>query len=574
VNKHVRVTKTSDPAPPWRGAIALPDAHRTHSSGHARRTRRTQEAHLLKGLDCIAGGLVLIEHDWRIDYLNAAAVAALAPTGTARADMLGKTLWQACPDLCGGALEAGLRAAMAGQEAPRLAWQGRCGGAPGFALQAAPTGDGLVLALHAIDPPAVGGVLAIEHARMVEQARHAASERKALLESERAARLEAERASQLKDEFLATLSHELRTPLSAILGWAQVLRRGGRDAQDLQRGLQTIERNARVQAQLIEDLLDVSRITSGKLLLEIEPVAPNALVEAAIETVRPAADAKGIAIERHFDQAPALVAGDPARLQQALWNLLSNAIKFTPQGGTVRVLTAGADGHVEITVADTGVGIKPEFMAHVFERFRQADASTTRRHGGLGLGLAIVKYLVEQHGGTVGAASGGEGQGASFTLRLPAASAQALAPYFERQGGAGATAGRRGRDLSGVKVLVVDDEPDARELVKRILSDCRASVAAVGSAHEALRALADERPDLLVSDLGMADIDGFALLAQVRALDAAAGATLPAIALTAFARPDDRVRALEAGFHAHIAKPVEPSELIAAVAAVLGAQAH
>ena len=420
----------------------------------------------------------------------------------------------------------------------------------------------------------VGGIaaqaaVAIDNTRLYEAAQRAAEERKVLLESERSARAEAERTSQMKDEFLATLSHELRTPLSAILGWAQVLRRGSRDQADLQRGLQTIERNARAQAQLIEDLLDMSRITSGKVLLDMQMVAPALFIDAAIETVRPGADAKNIRLEKHYDPAVGLIAGDPGRLQQVIWNLLSNAIKFTPRDGRIDIRLAPVDGHVEITVQDTGVGIKPEFMAHVFERFRQGDASTTRKHGGLGLGLSIVKHLIEQHGGTVRVDSEGEDRGASFTIGLPAANRPALAARSDRapySPPAPVTPEILLRDLSGLKVLVVDDEPDARDLIKRILSDCHAQVTTAASAADAMAAFRHERPDVLVSDLGMPDVDGFELLGMVQNLGKQGGFDVPAVALTAFARSEDRLRALEAGFRSHISKPVEPSELIATVA--------
>jgi PAS domain S-box-containing protein len=426
---------------------------------------------------------------------------------------------------------------------------------------------------------AAQAAVAIDNARLYEGAHQAAEERKVLLESEREARTEAERTSQMKDEFLATLSHELRTPLSAILGWAQVLRRGSRDQADLQRGLQTIERNARAQAQLIEDLLDMSRITSGKVLLDMQTLAPSTFVDAAVETVRPAADAKNIRLERHYDSSPGLVAGDPARLQQVIWNLLSNAIKFTPRDGQVAVGVAHREGHVEITVRDNGIGIRPEFITHVFERFRQADASTTRRHGGLGLGLSIVKHMIEQHGGTVRADSAGEGRGALFTIALPVATAQApagrraAARAMVRRSGAAPAPGTPElalRDLSGVSVLVVDDDRDARELIARILTDCQATVALAANAHEALELFQAEPPDLLISDLGMPDMDGFELVSRVRALGRERGGRVPAIALTAFARSEDRLRALEAGFSAHISKPVEPGELIAAVAGIVG----
>ncbi|MDB5948462.1 MAG: two-component hybrid sensor and regulator [Massilia sp.] len=424
----------------------------------------------------------------------------------------------------------------------------------------------------------VGGIaaqaaVAIDNTRLYEAAQRAAEERKELLESERVARAEAERTSQMKDEFLATLSHELRTPLSAILGWAQVLRRGMRDAADLARGLQTIERNARAQAQLIEDLLDMSRITSGKVLLDVQTLSPTVFIDAAIETLRPAAEAKSIRLEKHYDAGAGMISGDPARLQQVVWNLLSNAIKFTPREGLVEVTLRPADGNVEIAVRDSGAGIGPEFITHVFERFRQGDASTTRQHGGLGLGLSIVKHLIEQHGGTVRVDSEGQGRGACFTVELPAANQQLMA-----------RAGRARycppspltpdivlRDLSQVTVLVVDDEPDARDLIKRILSDCNAVVTVADSARAALEAFRAAPPDVLVSDLGMPDMDGFGLLAEVRKLGAAGGGNVPAVALTAFARSEDRLRALEAGFAAHISKPVEPSQLIATVANMVAA---
>jgi PAS domain S-box-containing protein len=420
----------------------------------------------------------------------------------------------------------------------------------------------------------VGGIaaqaaVAIDNTRLYEAAQHAAEERKVLLESERSARAEAERTSQMKDEFLATLSHELRTPLSAILGWAQVLRRGSRDQADLQRGLQTIERNARAQAQLIEDLLDMSRITSGKVLLDMQTISPTVFIDAAIETVRPAADAKNIRLEKAVAPGVGMIAGDPARLQQVIWNLLSNAIKFTARDGMVRIGLRAVEGHVEIAVHDTGVGIKPEFMAHVFERFRQGDASTTRKHGGLGLGLSIVKHLIEQHGGTVRADSAGEERGATFTIELPAANRQSQAARAGRLPAAPVAPLAPEillRDLSHLNVLVVDDEADARDLIRRILSDCNATVRTAASAAEALAEFRAGPPDVLVSDLGMPDVDGFELLARVRALGRAGGGEVPAVALTAFARSEDRLRALEAGFMAHIAKPVEPSELIATVA--------
>jgi PAS domain S-box-containing protein len=421
----------------------------------------------------------------------------------------------------------------------------------------------------------IGGIaaqaaIAIDNARLYEASQQAAQERKVLLDSERQARAEAERTSQMKDEFLATLSHELRTPLTAILGWAQVLRRGSRDQADLHRGLQTIERNARAQAQLIEDLLDMSSIASGKVQLEMLSLSPAAIAAAAIETVRPAAEAKHIHLHTDFEAAAGMVAGDANRLQQIIWNLLTNAIKFTPHGGAVTVGVRREGDQIAIFVRDTGIGIAPDFIHHVFERFRQADATTTRKHGGLGLGLSIVKHLVEQHGGTVNAESAGEGLGACFTVRLPRRAGKNEPPPHAAGNGAVANA----HDLSGLQVLVVDDEDDARELIKRILNDCNADVLTAATATEALTLLKHARPDLMVSDLGMPEVDGYGLLDRIRALGPAHGGNLPAIALTAFARSEDRVRALSSGFLAHISKPVEPSELISKVAAMGAAHRH
>ncbi|AQR70206.1 two-component hybrid sensor and regulator [Janthinobacterium sp. LM6] len=411
---------------------------------------------------------------------------------------------------------------------------------------------------------AAQAAVALDNTRLYAAATRAAEERKVLLDSEREARAEAERTNQLKDDFLATLSHELRTPLSAILGWAQVLRRGTRDQADLHRGLQSIERNARAQAQLIEDLLDMSRITSDKVLLDLQTLAPASIIASAIETLRPAADAKHIAIHCNIASDAGTITGDPSRIQQVIWNLLSNALKFTPQGGRVDIGVRREASRLSITVADNGVGIKKDFLPHVFDRFRQADASTTRRHGGLGLGLAIVKHLVEQHGGTVTVSSAGDMQGASFTVRLPLGT-----PAAARQAG---SAPPSSHDLRGIKVLLVDDDADARELTERILRDNNAEVHGAGGVAQALQLLEQVRPDVLVSDIGMPEADGFDLLAQVRAHAAPDVARLPALALTAFAQPQDRQRALDSGFQAWVSKPLDPAELVAAVAQLAAAR--
>jgi signal transduction histidine kinase/CheY-like chemotaxis protein len=420
---------------------------------------------------------------------------------------------------------------------------------------------------------AAQAAVAIDNARLYEAAQKSGEERRALLESERVARAEAERASAMKDEFLATLSHELRTPLSAILGWAQVLRLRSMTEAELKTGLETIERNARVQAQLIEDLLDMSRITSGKLRLDMQTIEPITFVEAAVNTVRPVAEAKGVRLDSVLSSNAGPVSGDAARLQQVVWNLLSNAIKFTPTGGTVQVVLRRIDSQVAISVSDTGIGIKPEFLPHVFDRFRQADASTTRMFGGLGLGLSIVKRLVELQGGSVQASSAGEHRGAIFVVRLPVVA-------VHRQGRGIGTLDRKAAeansfdfehaDLTGLRVLVVDDEPDTRNLLARVLSECNATVVAAGGAHEALGIFEKQAPDVVVSDIGMPDVDGYELLKRIRAFGPARGGRVPAIALTAFARSEDRTRALRAGFLVHISKPVEPSELVATVATVTG----
>jgi PAS domain S-box-containing protein len=385
------------------------------------------------------------------------------------------------------------------------------------------------------------------------------------------ARSEAEAANRMKDQFLAMLSHELRTPLGAILGWARILRGGGAAAV-LDEGLEVIERNARVQVRLIEDLLDISRIISGKLRLEVQPVDLADVITEALAAVTPAAEAKGLRVVRDFVRHGGTVAGDPARLQQVVGNLLSNAVKFTPRSGTIRVVLERVNAHAEISVSDTGEGIEPEFLPFVFDRFRQADSSPRREHGGLGLGLSIVRQLVELHGGSVRAKSQGAGRGATFTVALPVIAARAIAgPAAPLEPGETPEADWQlpERALEGIRVLVVDDESDARDLLGRILGQCGAQVRVAAAAAEALDALEDHAPHVLVSDIGMPRQDGYDLIRRVRAR----GKTVkevPAVALTAFARPEDRRRALLAGYQVHVAKPVDPHELIAVVASLAG----
>ncbi len=384
-------------------------------------------------------------------------------------------------------------------------------------------------------------------------------------------RRQAEDANRMKDEFLATLSHELRTPLNAMLGWAQVLRLGKLDSVATARALETIERNARSQAQLIADLLDVSRIITGKLRLDLQPVELPRIIESTLDGVRPGADAKGIRLDVSLDRLTSPVLGDADRLQQVVLNLLSNAIKFTPQGGLVMIRLQQSGGSAEIRVVDTGAGIRPDFLPYVFDRFRQAESTITRSHGGLGLGLSIVRHLVELHGGSVAVHSEGEGKGATFTVRLPVRQsvtdeAESLDDTLDVRSRVWDSNGL----LAGVRVLVVEDEDDTRELLLTALEQCGAQVTAVASAAEALASFDRLPPDVLVSDLAMPEEDGFSLIRKIRSRTAGQGGEIPAAALTAYARTEDRIRALAAGFQRHLPKPIDPSELIAAVATLAG----
>jgi len=433
--------------------------------------------------------------------------------------------------------------------------------------------------------------------------KQAEEERAQLLEHEQAARAKAEEANRLKDEFLATVSHELRTPLNAMLGWARLLRTRKLNEAVTGRALETIERNAQLQTQLIEDLLDLSRIVRGQLRLNLHPIELVPVIEAAIDAARPAAEAKAIEIAHVLDSSASLALGDPNRLQQVVWNLLSNATKFTPPGGRIEVILQQLDSHAQIRISDTGIGITPGFLPYVFDRFRQSDGTSTRFHNGLGLGLAIVRQLVELHGGTVHAASRGEGQGATFTVKLPLVGVYNLAHPL----GMGVAVAQKGSDdvasdlsmvpsgsmastivsrysppvghptsegtvaaepsiLAGLRVLVVEDEADAREIMTIVLEQCGAEVTAATSVGEALEVLQRLRPNVLVSDIGMVGEDGYTLIRKVRALKPEQGGQIAATALTAYAGEEDRVSALTAGFQVHLAKPVNPGELVATVA--------
>ena len=403
----------------------------------------------------------------------------------------------------------------------------------------------------------------------INELKRSEEEREKILLREQAARSEAEAANGIKDQFLATLSHELRTPLTAIIGWAGLLRSNDFAADLRGQALETVERNARTQAQLIDDLLDVSRIVSGKLLLDVEEVELDKIITSAINVVQPAADAKAIRITYEREPGRNFITGDAARLQQIAWNLLSNAVKFTPEGGSVRIRLERIGGHIKLSIDDTGKGIAADFLPHVFDRFRQADSTTTRNYGGLGLGLAIVRHLVELHGGTVNAESPGEGQGATFSATFPLLAVRTESQSAEATGMDGRAVNSR-FELEGLRVLVVDDEPDTRQVISAVITKSGAEVKTCASAPEALETLKQWKPDILMSDIGMPDEDGYSLIQKVRSLSAESGGLTPAAALTAYARDEDRERALAAGFQMHVAKPIGARELIDTVAGLAG----
>ena len=415
----------------------------------------------------------------------------------------------------------------------------------------------------AASPILSGGrqIATLLEARDVTEQKQIEADREHLLDSERAARSAAERDARIKDDFLAVLSPELRTPLNAVLGWASMLRKGTLDAEGVERALEVIERNAAAEVRLVEDLLDVSRISSGKLRLNVHPVELADIVETAASSLRHAVEAKHLRLEMILDRGTGMVMVDAGRILQVVWNLLSNSIKFTPKSGRVTVILHRVSSSIEIVVSDTGQGIAADFLPHVFERFRQADSSTTRRHTGLGLGLTLVQNLVELHGGSVRVESAGTGRGATFTVSLPVAAlrssaAEEQAPLDPHE------------SLEGVRVLVVEDDEDTRELVRRLLTDCRAEVVAVESAREALEEVRRFRPHVLLSDIGLPQQDGYQLMRTLRGRSVEQGGSTPAAALTAFARSEDRMRALRAGFQLHLAKPVNANELITVVASL------
>jgi signal transduction histidine kinase/DNA-binding response OmpR family regulator len=406
----------------------------------------------------------------------------------------------------------------------------------------------------------------------IAERKQAEEERGQLLIREQAARAEAEQVNRTKDEFLATLSHELRTPLTAILGWSHLVRTGKLEEEQMNRAVETIERNARSQSQLIDDLLDVSRIITGKLKIEARSVDLGAVLEAAIEAVRPSFEAKSIRFENMMDSQALLIPGDANRLQQIFWNLFNNAVKFTPEGGEVRVEVECDVSRARISVTDSGIGMSPEFLPYIFDRFRQADGSTTRVHGGLGLGLSIVKHLVQLHQGTIEVESKGKDQGSRFTVSLPLtlAGSPDLVQNAVTEVESTELPSGFSRVLDGLRIMIVDDEADARELVRAILSECGSDVNCCESAAEALVCFREWKPDLLVSDIGMPGEDGYDLIRKLRKMRSKRAKQMPAVALTAYATKEDKARALAAGFQMHVSKPIEPGVLIMSIAAALG----
>lgn len=507
------------------------------------------------------GGFVTYNQGWQVTSINPQAAQLF---NKSCGDLLEKNFWFACPELVGSKLYRECHQAIAQQSLVRFeqffssldTW---------FEVTIYPTSTGITLYFHDItERKQLEIYLEVDNSslllsrdtienKLVEQ------ERTRLIK-EQAARAEAERANRIKDEFLAVLSHELRSPLNPILGWARLLQTRQYDNTTLNRALEIIERNAKIQAQLIEDLLDVSRILRGKLKLKKCPVNLSLTVEAAIETVRLAAQAKTVEINLCCHSNVSKVLGDPDRLQQVIWNLLSNAVKFTPSGGRIQIELKQVDSQAQITVNDNGEGIAPEFLPYVFDYFRQADSSITRSTNGLGLGLAIVRHLVELHGGTVTAQSQGKQQGATFIVRLPIMSGTVQEKQPDRPL-------LQAISLAGLRILIVDDEADSREFVAFLLEQQGAITMTAASAHQALQIFTQLKPDLLISDIGMPQVDGYSLLRQMQTLNG--NREILAIALTAHASESDQQQAYSAGFQRHIAKPIEPEKLLATIANLL-----
>jgi PAS domain S-box-containing protein len=533
------------------------------SSGRWDERRRSSAAHVRSILDNTLDAVIALDAAGRVTFWNPQAERTF---GVAREEAIGRAL----ADLILPEAERGLLAPILARLRPaegeanlRLELDARRADGGAFPLE---------LTITAIPDGADFSFSAF--ARDITQRKHDDRERARLLTVAERARMQAEAASRVKDEFLSTLSHELRTPLTAIVGWTYLLRAGRLDEGTSSRGLEAIERNAAAQAQVISDILDLSRMVGAKFRLNVRPLQLAPIAAAAIEPLMPAATAKNLKVQTVLDPTAGFVAGDPDRLRQIVWNLASNAVKFTPRDGRVSVRVERVPpGSVRLVVEDTGEGISAELLPHVFERFRQGDSSNTRSHGGLGLGLAVARHLVELHGGTIEARSEGEGKGAAFTMVLPVVDPAQLPPAAPAPAGSAAPApclAGDAPDLRGVRVLVVDDGEDVREVVSALLGQCGAEVKAVGTAGEALTALADFAPHVLVSEVEMRGETGFSLIQKVRALPADGGGQVPAAALSAYGRTDDRVQALLAGFQIHVPKPVQPAELVAVVASLAG----
>lgn len=501
-------------------------------------------------LERIDDGVVLFDRAWRIAYLNGRAAALI---DRPRADLVGRTVFELFPTFEGHPFAEAYRAAVeSGEEVTREAWLEDVGA--WFEVRAFPVPAGLLVVGRDVT------------ARKVLEA-----ERDAAALREREQRVLVEEASRMKDEFLTTLSHELRTPLNAIVGWAHMLQAGTLGPVEQARAVETILRSARLQTGLVEDLLDISRIVTGKLVLDRSPLDVGAAAAHALDAARPTALARGIALERSIAADPLRIEGDAARVQQIFWNLLTNALKFTPRDGRVELYARREGREVVVEVVDDGAGIDPPFLPHLFERFRQGDASTTRHHGGLGLGLAITRHLVESHGGTIEAESPGLGRGATFRVRFPAlaetgvVSSRRTPPHLLAAPGAVA-AGEPARPLEGAILLVVDDEEDTREMLATVLEMEGAQVVRAADAASALTHLASAPVDVIVCDIGMPGQDGYAFIRQLRASGEARGGWTPAIALTGYAGEKHGRAALLAGFQMHVTKPVEPAELVSSIA--------
>jgi PAS domain S-box-containing protein len=543
--------------------MAADDTATTTESGPSER-RRSSAAHVRALLDNALDAVVALDADGRVNFWNPQAERTF---GFSREDAIGRELAElgiaeehraAFREATRAACDQGL------PKEPRVELCGR-------------RRDGSEFPLEITLTPIPDSLFCVSvFARDITDRKRAESERERLLHEAKLARHEAEAASRVKDEFLATLSHELRTPLTAIVGWTYLLRGGRLDEATQAKGLEAIDRNASAQAQVIADILDLSRVVSAKLRLNVRRVQLAPVVAAAIDTLIPAASARGVKVQPVLDPSAGLVSGDPDRLRQVIWNLVSNAVKFTERDGRVIVRLERVGDVVQLTVEDTGIGISSTFLPHVFERFRQGDSSNTRSHGGLGLGLAVVRHLVELHGGTVEAHSGGEGRGSSFVVRLPAWRSESAATDPRAESAAQAFSfdpeelPPNAPQLDGIEVLVVDDGDDVRDVIAAILRQSGALVRTAGSAEEALDAIAERAPDVLVAEVELKGPSGHSLISRVRSLPPDRGGVVPAAALSAYARSEDRVQALLSGFQIHLTKPVQPAELVAVIATLAG----